>query len=99
MRPDVWNEFKTRFHIPHILEFYAATEGNVSMFNVEGKPGAIGRVPPFLAHRFPTVLVKLDVETEQPIRNEQGWCVKCGANEVGEAIGPLLETGQTSAPV
>ena len=29
LRPDVWPEFKQRFHIPHILEFYAATEGNV----------------------------------------------------------------------
>ena len=36
-----------------ILEFYAATEGNVSLYNVEGKPGAIGRMPSFLAHRFP----------------------------------------------
>jgi fatty-acyl-CoA synthase len=91
LRPDVWGVFKDRFRIPHILEFYAATEGNVSMFNVEGKPGAIGRVPPFLAHRFPTALVKLDVDTEQPIRNDQGWCIRCGPNEVGEAIGPLLE--------
>jgi fatty-acyl-CoA synthase len=91
LRPDVWGPFKDRFRIPHIFEFYAATEGNVSMFNVEGKPGAIGRVPPFLAHRFPTALIKLDVEAEQPVRNDQGWCVRCGANEVGEAIGPLLE--------
>jgi fatty-acyl-CoA synthase len=91
LRPDVWGPFKDRFRIPHILEFYAATEGNVSMFNVEGKPGAIGRVPPFLAHRFPTVLVKLDLDTEQPIRSDQGWCIRCGPNEVGEAIGPLLE--------
>ena len=91
LRPDVWGPFKDRFRIPHILEFYAATEGNVSMFNVEGKPGAIGRVPPFLAHRFPTALIKLDVEAEQPVRNDQGWCIRCGVNEVGEAIGPLLE--------
>jgi fatty-acyl-CoA synthase len=91
LRPDVWNEFKTRFRIPHILEFYAATEGNVSMFNVEEKPGAIGRVPPFLAHRFPTALVKLDMEAEQPVRDDQGRCMKCGPNEVGEAIGRLLE--------
>ena len=34
-----------------ILEFYAATEGNFSLYNVEGKAGAIGRMPPFLAHR------------------------------------------------
>jgi fatty-acyl-CoA synthase len=50
---DVWNEFETRFRIPQILEFYAATEGSVSLFNTDGKAGAIGRIPPFLAHRFP----------------------------------------------
>jgi fatty-acyl-CoA synthase len=89
LRPDVWETFKQRFAIPHILEFYAATEGNVSLFNVEGKPGAIGRVPPFLAHRFPAALVKFDVEREEPIRDDQGRCVRCAPNEIGEAIGPL----------
>jgi fatty-acyl-CoA synthase len=89
LRPDVWNDFKDRFGIPHILEFYAATEGNVSMFNVEGRPGAIGRVPLFLAHRFPATLVKLDVETGEPVRNQHGFCIRCASNEVGEAIGPV----------
>ena len=49
--PTSGRSFRTAFVIPHILEFYAATEGNVSLYNVEGKPGAIGRIPPFLAHR------------------------------------------------
>ena len=51
---DVWEAFQNRFAIPQILEFYAATEGNFSLYNAEGKIGAIGRIPPFLAHRFPT---------------------------------------------
>jgi fatty-acyl-CoA synthase len=89
LRPDVWNAFKERFAIPHILEFYAATEGNVSLVNVEGKPGAIGRVPPFLAHRFPATLVKYDADAEAPVRDARGRCVRCAPNEVGEAIGPL----------
>ncbi len=90
LRPDIWQEFKDRFRIPHILEFYAATEGNVTMFNFEGKPGAIGRLPWFLAHRFPTALVRFDVEREQPVRNERGFCIACAPNEVGEAIGKIV---------
>jgi len=72
------------------LEFYAATEGNVSLFNVEGKPGAIGRIPPFLAHRVAATLVKLDGDKDEPIRNERGRCIRCAPNEVGEAIGKVL---------
>src|SRR5271170_1070298 len=42
LRKDVWEELQHRFRIPQILEFYAATEGSFSLFNCEGKPGAIG---------------------------------------------------------
>ena len=91
LRPDVWSAFQERFRVPHILEFYAATEGNVSLVNVEGKPGAIGRVPPFLAHRFPATLVRYDADAEAPVRDARGRCVRCAPNEVGEAIGQLPE--------
>jgi len=90
LRPDVWDAFTRRFRIPQILEFYASTEGTVSLFNLEGRPGAIGRIPAFLAHRVPVTLVKFDVETEEPVRNEQGFCIRCGPNEVGEALGKIL---------
>jgi fatty-acyl-CoA synthase len=91
LRPDVWDDFKRRFRIPAILEFYAATEGNVSLFNIEGKPGAIGRIPRYLAHRFPTTLVRFDVEKGEPVRNAAGFCLRCAPHEVGEAIGRVLE--------
>ena len=91
LRPDVWDEFQRRFHIPQILEFYAATESNFSLYNCEGKPGAIGRIPSFLAHRISVALVKFDIETGEPIRNEEGFCIRCSANEVGEAIGKILD--------
>ncbi len=89
LRPDVWEAFQARFRIPRILEFYAATEGNVSLYNVEGRPGAIGRIPPFLVHRFPIALVRFDVEKGEPIRDESGRCIRCGPNEVGEAVGRI----------
>ena len=91
LRADVWEKFQRRFAIPRILEFYAATEGNFSLYNVEGNVGAIGRVPPFLAHRLPLALVKFDPVAGVPLRNARGRCVPCAANETGEAIGRLRD--------
>jgi fatty-acyl-CoA synthase len=87
LRGDIWEAFQARFAIPQILEFYAATEGNFSLYNVEGRPGAIGRIPPLLAHRFPAAIIRLDAELGLPVRTEEGLCVACARGEVGEAIG------------
>lgn len=89
LRGDIWEDFQDRFAIPRILEFYAATEGNFSLFNVEGQPGAIGRIPPLLAHRFPAGLVKLDSDSGAPLRNDEGFCIACARGEAGEAIGRI----------
>jgi fatty-acyl-CoA synthase len=89
LRGDIWEAFQSRFAIPRILEFYAATEGNFSLYNVEGKVGAIGRIPPLLAHRFPAAIVKVDAENGAPLRDENGLCIACGRNETGEAIGRI----------
>jgi fatty-acyl-CoA synthase len=88
---ELWDAFKDRFHIPQILEFYAATEGGVSLFNTRGKHGAIGHVPPYLAHRFSPLLVLTDLETGEPIRNEKGFCVACESCQVGEALGKIVD--------
>lgn len=89
LRGDIWEDFQSRFAIPRILEFYAATEGNFSLFNVEGQPGAIGRIPALLAHRFPAGLVKLDPGSGAPLRNDDGFCIACARGEAGEAIGRI----------
>ena len=96
LRPDVWEEMQPRFNIPFVLEFYGATEGNVSMFNFDGKPGAIGRIPSWLRWRFNTRLVRFDLETETPIRGKDGFCQECRPGEIGEAIG-LIGTDVRSA--
>ena len=86
---DVWERFQARFAVPQILEFYAATEGNFSLYNAEGKPGAIGRIPPFLAHRFPTAIVRFDDGAGLPLRGPDGLCVAVARGEAGEAIGKI----------
>jgi fatty-acyl-CoA synthase len=89
LRGDIWEEFEARFAIPQILEFYAATEGNFSLYNVEGKVGAIGRIPALLAHRFPAAIVKVEPEGGAPLRGDDGLCIACARGEVGEAIGRI----------
>ena len=39
-----------------------ATEGNITLFNFEGKPGAVGRIPWFLKRSFPTAIVRFDLD-------------------------------------
>ena len=87
LRVEVWQSFQRRFHIPRILEYYASTEGNFSLYNCEGQPGAIGRIPPFLAARLPIAVLRFDVDRAEPLRNAQGRCEPCEPDEVGEAVG------------
>jgi fatty-acyl-CoA synthase len=96
LRLDVWQTFLDRFRIPFVLEFYGATEGNVSIFNFDGKVGACGRVPKYLKKRFPIRLVQYDVENEEPVRTASGRCVEAGPGQVGECIGMIGREARTS---
>ncbi len=91
LRPEVWSAFQERFRIPRILEYYASTEGNFSLYNCEGQPGAIGRIPPFLSGKLPVALLRFDVDAGEPKRNAEGRCERCEPNEVGEAVGLIPE--------
>jgi fatty-acyl-CoA synthase len=81
------------FQNPQNPEYYASTEGNFSLYNCEGQPGAVGRIPPFLANRLPVALLRFDVEKSEPWRNPQGFCERCAANEIGEAVGLMPDSG------
>jgi len=93
---EIWDAFRDRFRIPQILEFYAATEGSVSLFNAQGKRGAIGHIPPYLTHRFAPALILIDIDTGEPARNEVGHCIPCAQNQAGEALGKVVND---SSPV
>jgi fatty-acyl-CoA synthase len=89
LSPDVWRAFSDRFGAPQILEFYAATEGNVTLYNVEGKIGAIGRPPAFLAARDGLALARFDYDRQAPWRGPDGFCMRCADGEAGEALGRI----------
>ena len=85
----VWRKFAARFPDVRVLEFYASTEGNVWLYNVEGRVGALGRLPPYLAVKAPIALVRFDEEAQAPARGADGRCVACAENEPGEALGRI----------
>lgn len=90
LRPDIWNEFVDRFGIKNIREFYAATEGNIALFNFDSKPGSVGRIPKWAERRFVVKVVRYDVEKEEPVRGPDGFCQACGPDEIGEIMGQIL---------
>ncbi|HZK99592.1 MAG TPA: long-chain-acyl-CoA synthetase [Caulobacteraceae bacterium] len=94
LRPDVWEIMETRFGVPRVLEFYGSTEGNVSMFNFDGRLGAIGRAPPWLPGLLNVALVRFDVETETPVRGAGGLCIATDIGEAGECLGRIGENAR-----
>ena len=89
LRPDVWRALLDRFAIPQILEFYGSTEGNVSMFNFDGRLGAVGRAPRYLRKHFNVRLIRYDLETDEPIRAANGMCIECRPGELGQCVGEI----------
>jgi fatty-acyl-CoA synthase len=90
LRPDIWEDFQRRFRIPKVLEWYAATEGNAVFFNFDGKVGAVGRIPKWLEWKFVTDIVRFDIDSEEPVRGEDGFCIRCRPGEVGEVVSQIL---------
>ncbi len=94
LRADIWEEFRDRFGIPKILEFYGATEGNTGFMNFENKVGSVGRFPSkWIQRAIPTAkLIRYDVESDTHPRGADGLCIECGADEAGELVGLIRNT-------
>jgi len=89
LRPEIWEQFQERFNIPKVIEFYGATEGNVALMNLDGKVGAIGRLPRLLRGAMGVALIRYDVAKDEHVRGPKGFCIPCKPGEVGEAIGRI----------
>lgn len=92
LRPDIWEEYRTRFRIPWIAEFFGATEGTTTFINVTGRVGAIGRWSPIMRvaskGRFgvSSHVIKYDVVNDTPVRNNKGRCIPIKRGEEGILI-------------
>ncbi|XP_061630756.1 long-chain fatty acid transport protein 2-like isoform X2 [Phyllopteryx taeniolatus] len=91
LRRDVWSEFLRRFGDIKVKELYAATEGNIGFINYTSKVGAVGRLNFFHRLIFPYLLIKFDIEKEEPVRNSQGLCIEAARGEMGLLVGKVTQ--------
>ncbi|KAI6173192.1 Long-chain-acyl-CoA synthetase family protein [Aphelenchoides besseyi] len=98
LRPAIWKEFVDRFGIERIGEFYGSTEGNSSMLNIDGHRGSCGFIPVnFGLHKaFPMRLLKVDPETQDLCRTEEGLCIPCKPGDIGEVVGMIKDDAHSS---
>ena len=91
LRAHIWEEFKNRFQITQISEFYGATEGNAALLNTTGKVGAVGFLSVLVPAAYPIKIIRIDPDTNEPVRNSSGLCELVNYNEPGELIGKITE--------
>ena len=77
LRPEIWMDFKKRFDIPTIGEFYGSSEGNGGFANIMNFDCTVG----FTTGNY--AIVRYDVDEEKPIRNERGRMKKVRKGEIG----------------
>lgn len=95
LRPDVWHEFKGRFGVKRIAEFYGSSEGNVAFVNMLNKDCTVGMTS------IPVALVRYDVDADEIARDSNGQLIRASAGEPGLLLGRITEhtvfEGYTSA--
>jgi len=92
LRPEIWDEFQTRFNLPMIGEFYGSTEGNGALVNLCKTPaarGAVGRLGFLLKRMTGFKLARYDVENDCLMRGADGMCVECATGQPGELLMPI----------
>lgn len=77
LRPEIWNEFRERFGIDRVCEFYAASECNIAFVNAFNVPKTTGYCPMDFA------IVDYDADTGQPLRGPDGRLRRVGKGGVG----------------
>lgn len=85
LRPSIWNDFKARFGIERITEFYASSEGNIGFTNVFNFDNTVGFSPATYA------IVRYDLENDQPVRDAKGFMAKVDKGEAGLLISEISD--------
>jgi citronellyl-CoA synthetase len=87
LRKDIWDIFKSRFNIAEIHEFYGATDGAGGFYNLEQRPGMIGKITTPGTH----AIVKIVQDSDEFLKDEKGGFVQCKPGETGMLLVAITE--------
>lgn len=94
LAPTIWRQFRERFGVPWIIEYYSASESTVSLVNTNHNDFGVGKI----AHWGPLMrskwfgqnsfyIVRTDMETGEIVRDPKtGFCIQAATGEIGESI-------------
>ncbi|OUS24494.1 long-chain-acyl-CoA synthetase [Gammaproteobacteria bacterium 45_16_T64] len=85
LRPDLWKEFKNRFGIDDVREFYGSSEGNIVCYNLLNQDQTVGMTIGSYA------TVQFDNETEEPIMDGEGFLKKTKRGQAGLLLGRITK--------
>ena len=90
----IWKSFKKRFGIEKVYEHWGATEFNFGLINTLNLDCTVGTTKGSFA------IVKVDMETDEPVRDQNGFLQKVELGEAGlmliELLNPLTFKGYTN---
>ena len=88
LRPDIWMEFKNRFGIGRVHEFYGASEGNTGFVNIFNFDKTVGWSPQY---GKAWDVVQYDVDEDQPVRGDDAFMKRMKVGDNGLLIAQITE--------
>ena len=85
LRPDLWMEFKNRFNIHRICEFYALSEGNSAFTNLLNKDQTFG------ACLSPYTVVNYDILNDEIVMDKNGYYQPVSKEQTGLLLTEITE--------
>ncbi|GAP84469.2 putative fatty-acyl- synthase [Rosellinia necatrix] len=90
MRPDVWDRFRDRFGVECINELYGASDGMFATMNANRgdftRHALAVRGPLWHLLNRDERRVLIEPDTQEVLRDKDGWAIEAKADEVGEMI-------------
>jgi citronellyl-CoA synthetase len=85
LRPNLWQEFKSRFNVPKVMEFYGSSEGNIGFMNIFNHDCTVGFTT------IPYAIVEYDLDLDDVIRQKNGYLNKVKKGQSGLLLGEITD--------